>query len=110
MNNHNVKIETIGFHHSVTDDPERFYIDNLDIVINLPYKVINHNASEVDEKTNTYHFIMTSKMEDFKVLLEFDSSRKFNPYGSLIIKVLISIGIIIMTWIIVYYLNSKKKV
>lgn len=109
VDNKIIKIETIGFNYSITDDPERFYIDDLDIAIQLPYVVINHNASTVDKKNNIYHYIMNDKMEDFKILLEFDSSRKFNPNGNIFIKILISIGIIVLTWIIVYYLNKQKR-
>ncbi len=104
-----VKIETIGYNQNITDDPERFYVHYLDIVVNLPYKVTNHNASIVDEETNTYHFIMQGDMEDFKVLLEFDASRKFNPHMKIIIKILTALGIIALTWIIVFYLNRQKK-
>ena len=104
-----VKIETIGFHHNITDDPERFYVHNMDIAVNIPFIVTNHNASEVDEDTNTYHFVMKENMEDFKILLEFDSSRKFNPYMKVIIKILIALGIAVLTWIVVFYLNRQKK-
>lgn len=109
VDNNIIKIETIGFHHNITDDPERFYVDNLDIAIKLPFKVINHNASNVDEKSNTYYFTLKSQTEDFKLLLEFDSSKKFSYNDGVFIKILIIIGVIVLTWVIIYYLGRQKK-
>ena len=105
-----IKIETQGFNPNISDDPGRFYVSDLDIAIKCFYKVTNHNASEVDEKTNTYHFILKSDTEDFKILLEFDSSRKFNPYLKTILTIFVSLLIIVLVWIIVYFLNRKKKI
>ena len=105
-----IKIETIGFHYNIADDPERFYVNNVDIAINLPFKVINHNATMVDENTNTYYYNLSSKAENFKIMLEFDSSTKFNPNMKTIIKILILIGVIILTWFLVYYSNRRKKI
>lgn len=105
-----IKIETIGFHYNIADDPERFYVNNVDIAINLPFKVINHNATMVDENTNTYYYNLSSKTENFKIMLEFDSSTKFNPNMKTIIKILILIGVIILTWFLVYYSNRRKKI
>ncbi len=105
-----IKIETEGFNPNISDDPERFYVHNVDIAIKCSYKVLNHNASRVDEKTNTYHYILENGTEDFKILLEFDSSRKFNPYLKTIITIIISLLIIVLVWIIIYFLNRKKKI
>ena len=105
-----IKIETVGFNQIISDDPDRFYVNNLDIAINCPYKVLNHNASEVDEKTNTFHYILDNNTEEFKILLEFDSSRKFNPYLKTLIIIFLSIISIIIVWILVYLLSRKKKI
>ena len=104
-----IKIETIGFNPNVLDDPGRFYVHNLDIAVTCAYKVINHNASYVDEDNNKYHFIMSDKTEDFKIILEFDSSKRFNPYLKTIIIILISVLIIFGVWAFVYFSNKDKK-
>lgn len=104
-----IKIETIGFNPNVLDDPERFYVNNLDIAIKCAYKVVNHNANKVDERTNTYHFIMDENTDDFKILFEFDSSRKFNPYLKMINVIIIIILLIILSWVIIYITNKRKK-
>lgn len=102
------KLETIGFNENNPDNPERFNIKNLEITIKCPYKVKNHNAKKVDEKTNTFYYELSEDSE-YKILLEFDSSRKFNPYEKTIIMVLICLIIIIASWVTVYLLNKKKK-
>ena len=64
----------------------------------------------VDENTNTYYYNLSSKTENFKIMLEFDSSTKFNPNMKTMIKILILIGVIILTWFLVYYSNRRKKI
>lgn len=102
------KIETIGFNENNPDNPERFDVKELEITITLPFKVKNHNAKVVNEKTNTYTFLLDEE-SDYKILLEFDASKKFNPYAKTIMMILICVAIIIAAWVGVYYLNKKQK-
>lgn len=100
-------IETVGFNPNELDDPERFYVRDLDIAIKSIYKVKNDNASYVDELTNTYYFRMDEKKEDFKILMEIDLSSKYSYYLKLALYfAIIFVGIIIY---LVYRYKKKKN-
>ena len=101
------KIETVGFNENNPDDPNRFYVRNLSISITCPYKVKNHNAKNVNKKTNTYYYELNSNSS--KILLEFDSSKKFNPNSDTILIIIICILVIIGAWVTIYILNKKKN-
>ncbi len=103
-----IKIETEGFNRCEEDNPERFYVDKLTIGIKCPYKVINNNAIRVDEKRNIYYYEIDSTTEDFKILLEFDVTKKHNPYIKEIIMIIVLTIISIGMWIFVI-INKKKK-
>ena len=102
------KLETIGFNENNPDNPERFDVKELEISITCPYKVKNHNAKNVNEKTNTYYYELNED-SGYKILLEFDSSKKFNPYEKMIIMILVCLAVIIVSWVTIYILNKKKK-
>ena len=106
--NGNIKrIETIGFNENNPDNPERFDVKELEISITCPYKVVNHNATRYDIKTNTYYYEL-SEQSNYKILLEFDASKKFNPNERIILIVIICILVIVATWVTIYILNKKK--
>lgn len=101
------KIETIGFHENEVDNPDRFDVKELEITINCPYKVVNHNAKKVNKKTNTYYYELNE--ENNKILFEYDTNTKFNPNSDLITTLLICLFIVIVSWIVIVYLNKKNK-
>ena len=101
------KIETVGFNENNPDDPNRFYVRNLSISITCPYKVKNHNARNVNKKTNTYYYELNS--DSSKILLEFDSSKKFNPNSDTILMIIVCILVIVGAWVTIYILNKKKN-
>lgn len=101
------KLETIGYREVNPDDNEdRFYVSELEISIKCPYKVVNHNAKKVDKKTNTYYYDL---VQDEKLLLEYDTSSKYNPNSELIRTLLICLIAVIGIWITVVYLIKKNK-
>jgi len=106
-----VKITTSGFNPNDPEDPGRYYVRDLNITITSKYKVLEHNASSVNKKTNTYHWTIKDTTEDFELLFSFDNKTKFNPYINMYIGIVISIIVIIVTWVVVWYLdkNDKKK-
>ena len=106
-NNKNVKIETEGFNPNEEDNPDRFYVRDLDIAITCAYNVVNSNAVKIDKKTNTYHFQMDENTKEFKILLEFDTSSKFNPNIEIYVMILVGVLMVIASWIFVY--KSKRK-
>ena len=102
------KIETIGYHENDVDNPDRFNVKELEISITCSYKVKNHNAKEVDKKTNTYYYELNKK-SGYKILLEFDANKKFNPNEETIVAILICVSIIFLTWILIFIINKRKK-
>lgn len=100
-------IETIGFNPNELDDPERFYVKDLEIAIKSVYKVKKDNASYVDEFTNTYYFKMAENTEDFKILMEIDLSSKYSYYLKIALYfAIIFVGIIIY---LVYRYKEEKN-
>lgn len=108
-NGDKIKIETEGFHPNSTDDPERFYVDDLTISITSSYKVTNNNATSINDDTNTYSFNLKGDMDDFKVMFEMDTTSKFNPNMKMYITIGVTVLIIIGAWITVLVLNKKKN-
>ena len=103
-----VKIETEGFNPNEEENPDRFYVENLDIAIKSAYKVVDSNATKIDKKTNTYHFVMKASDEDFKIMLKLDTSSKFIANFDIYI---VLFGILVLTiaaWIFVI-VNKKKN-
>lgn len=105
-----IKIETEGFNPNDPDNPDRFYVRNLDISITSSYKVVNHNANKIDEKTNTFYYELKEDTKDFKIMLEIDTSSKFIKNLDKIIIVIVMAILIIVAWIFVFIINKKKKV
>jgi hypothetical protein len=101
------KIETIGYNGDIPDDQDQFSIRELEISIKCPYKVKNHTAKRVDKETNTYYYELND--ENNKILLEYDTSTKFNPNSDLIRTLLILFGIVIASWIIIIIVSKKNK-
>lgn len=101
------KIETIGYNGDIPDDQDQFSIRELEISIKCPYKVKNHTAKKVDKETNTYYYELND--ENNKILLEYDTSTKFNPNSDLIRTLLILFGIVIASWIIIIIVSKKNK-
>ena len=106
-----ITIEGKDFLPNDPDDPGRYYISDMTIAIESKYKVIDNNANSVDKDTNTYYWNIDNDTTDFKLLLSFDSNTKFNPYINEIIMIIVSILIVIITWLSVWYFyrNEKKK-
>ncbi len=102
------KIETVGFNPNNPDDPNRFNVKELKISITCPYKVKNHNATKVNKATNTYYFELNEE-SDYKILLEFNTSKKYNSHEESIIIIISCLGLICLCWIIIYIINKKKK-
>ena len=105
-----VKIETIGFNPNEEDNPERFNVDNINIAITSKYEIKNSNASKIDEDNNIYYFNLNGNMDDFKILLEIDTSKKFDANKNQVLMIIIAIAILVMSWVIVLVVNRKKKI
>ena len=104
-----VKIETVGFNPNEEDNLDRFYVENAIININVAYEVDNTNTEDIDERTNTFRYHLKEEDKDFKILINYDLSKKFNPHKKNQIYILIAILIIIITWVILFFVDRKKK-
>lgn len=105
-----VKIETIGFNPNEEDNPDRFYVENALINVKLSYEVSNANTSIVDDKTNTFQYNLLENDSDFKLLINYDISKKFNPHKKNMIYIVGAILVIVITWLILFLVNRKKKI
>ena len=101
------KIETSGYIKGSSDNNEdRFYLRNLEISINCPYKVTNHNAKQVNEETNTYYYELD---ENSKIIFEYDAAHKFNPHARLIRTLLLCVISIVVIWLVIIRVDKKNK-
>lgn len=62
-----------------SNDPDEKYFTNTTVTLSLPYKVIETNAHEIDESTNSYTWIID---EDFEGI-EIEYSNKLYSYNLL---------------------------
>ena len=104
-----LKISTEGFNPNDSDNPDRFYIKKLDIGITSAYKVNDNNAIKYDKEDNTYYYSITSDTENMSLLMDIDTSKRFNPleeyYGAFIVAIMI----VIASWIFVFVKKKKKN-
>ena len=101
------KIETVGFYENDPNDNEdRFYVSKLEISIKCPYKVINNNAKKIDKKTNTYYYDLSN---DNKIILEYDTSSKYNPNSETFRIIIICLLGIVGMWLSLIFFNKKNK-
>lgn len=105
-----VKIETVGFNPNEEDNPDRFYVEDALIKFKLGYEVVDINTDVVDSDTNTYTYQLHEDDNDFKILINYDLTKKFNPHKKNMIYIIIAILVIIITWITLFFVNRKKKI
>jgi hypothetical protein len=101
------RIETIGYNDNNPNDPDRFNVKELKITIQCAYKVTNHNAKEVDKKTNTYRYELNE--DNDKIILEYDTSKKYDPNSELVTTLIILFAIVIGAWVSIFVLNKNKN-
>ena len=104
-----IKIETEGFNPNEEDNPDRFNVSDINISITSKYQVVNSNASKIDKDTNTYHFIINNETTDFKIILEIDTSKKFNANSEKIVMIIIAIIFLILAWVIILIVKRKRE-
>lgn len=105
-----VKVETVGFNPNEEDNPDRFYVDDALIKVKLGYEVVDTNMELIDEQKNIYSYHFKEDDKDFKILINYDLSKKFNPHKKNMIYIVIAILIIIITWVTLFFVNRKKKI
>lgn len=99
-----ITIKSTGdFYKYTCQDNTKFIIEDFELQIKIPFKVIENNADEV--KGNTYIWRINSKTEDKKIVLKFDSSiLNANKYDLLII-----ISLVVIIVLAVLFVRYKVK-
>lgn len=87
---------------------ERYLIDECDVIITLPFKVIRSNADSIDKKTNTYTWNLNDQTQK-KIYLKFDSQQFYVYKESKYTKYGIIIAFVILIIIISYLIYKKNK-
>lgn len=105
-----VKVETMGFNPNEEDNPDRFYVEKLEVNIKNAYEINDSNSLIIDDNTNTYKYNLLEDSNDFKIFLSYDLSKRFNPHKKNLIYIVIAILIIIITWVTMFFINRKKKI
>ena len=101
-------IFTISLNNKIIDDnfSNRYIIDDGEIIITLPFKVIDENADKYDSKTNSYIWNFNLS-DDNDIYIKFDSSSKeSNKYSNIIVIVLLLLIIIFCFALFIFY---RKK-
>ena len=101
------RIETIGYNANNPDDPNRFNVKKLEISFKCPFAVKEHNATSVDERNNIYYYELTPE-NDYKIIFEYDISKKYNPNKRMIETIIMCVAVVIVTWIAII-INKKNK-
>ena len=107
-NNNKIKIETIGFNENNPDNPDRFNVNELLIKIKSFYKVENHNAYDIDKKTNTYYYQLNDDC-NYKVMIELNTNSKFRWIDKMYIIIIVGALIMIASWIFVIVMKKKEN-
>lgn len=105
-----VSIETMGFNPNEEDNPDRFYVEKLEVNIKNAYEINDSNSLIIDDNTNTYKYNLLEDSNDFKIFLSYDLSKRFNPHKKNLIYIVIAVLIIIITWVAMFFVNRKKKI
>ena len=100
----------MGFNPNEEDNPDRFYVENALINVKLGYEVVDTNMELIDEQKNIYSYHFQENDEDFKILINYDLSKKFNPHKKNMLYIIIAVLVIIVTWVTLFFVNRKKKI
>lgn len=100
-----ITIDTSGFIKPDPYDQDRYYVDNCEISIKLPYVVTENNADKYKASTNTYTWIINEKTKDKEIKITFDKTRIY-IYN---LVLYISIGIVILLILIGIFIILKLR-
>ncbi len=92
-----------------SQDPTRYVIDEGSISIVLPFKVLEHNADEVNSDKNIYIWYINSS-NDKTIHIKFDSTKKNNNLNYIFILVIgLAVIVTLVSIVIVRIYNNKQK-
>lgn len=86
-----ITIYNEGEFYSYTEgNPNFFQVEEININIKLPFKVLESNADKIDKKNNIYTWTITKETENKSFLLKFDKSKKSFTWNQMINLIAIS--------------------
>ena len=116
-NNHYVKLNSLGYnntssyHQPTADVPTT--IEEIEINISLPYRVVKHNASYVDADTNTYTWTFNSQTPNTtSINLEYRNNELYTYNPAYLLKFVspyVYIALILIIVILVIAANARTK-
>lgn len=109
-NDNKLIINTEGFNPNDRDNPDRFNISELSIIIKPSFKITKHNAKEFNEEENSLTYVLNNEDDNFNILLELDINKRFNPLGKGTKYMIIFVGLAIIAWIFVIVKSRKNKI
>ena len=109
-NDSKLEINTEGFNPNDSDNPDRFNISELSIIIKPSFKITKHNAKEFNEEENSLTYVLNNEDDNFNILLELDINKRFNPLGKGTKYMIIFVGLAIVAWIFVIVKSRKNKI
>ena len=86
-----------------TQDPTRYVIDEGTVNIIVPFKVLEHNADDVDLSNNKYTWYVNSS-NDKTIYIKLDSNKKANNWDLYII-----LGSLLLIGLLTYIIIQKYK-
>lgn len=104
-NNGVISIETEGFHPYTEQDTERFAIEETEISIKIPFKVMSHNADDVFR--NIYTWKIDKNTTNKIIKIKYSTIQNYNNSKNLDYFALF--GIIIFVIIVGLFIYSKVK-
>lgn len=90
------------------DSLDRFLIDDAIITLVVPFKVIEHNADEVDKLSNEYTWHI-NKEDGKEIAIKFNSNKPLKDQNDYIIYIFIVLSIIIIIMFLYNFNNKRKK-
>ena len=108
INGKNVKIdlkEILPKNNNVVD---RYSIDECEVTIELPFKVIKNNADKVDKKKNKYSWNLKTG-EEKDIYIEFNTNSYVNVIDKVSNYFLIILPIFVLLIIIIFYKKKRKS-
>lgn len=105
-----ISIKTKDFKPIFADSLDRYVIKTTKINITCPFMVVENNALEHDEKTNTYSWYINDDANDFSILFSYDENIRYEVPGDIDWFMVIS-GIIIIVGLVIgkYVIKKKNK-
>lgn len=98
------------YHNLISDIPTN--VEGIKVSISLPYKVVKHNATNIDAVNNKYTWILMSGMANDNIILDYRDTELYttNPlYLARFVSpyVYISIGLIVVVLIMTAIIKNK---